>query len=69
MILSTRSSHPQSRSFVLKLQRESHAGQGRLIGRLEHLASGRLFHFTSADELIAHLAACESAPERREGDA
>jgi hypothetical protein len=56
MILKTQTSHPQSLSFVLKLHRDAAPGEGRLIGRLEHVASGKQFTFGSADELLAHLA-------------
>ena len=29
--------------------------QGRIVGRLEHVASGRQFQFTSGEELLACL--------------
>ena len=56
MILKTQASYPQARSFVLKLHRDAAPAEGRLIGRLEHVASGRQFNFNSAEELIACLA-------------
>jgi hypothetical protein len=56
MILKTQSSYPQARSFVLKLHRDAAPAEGRLIGRLEHVASGRQFDFHTAEELIACLA-------------
>jgi hypothetical protein len=56
MILKTQASYPQAQSFVLKLHRDAAPAEGRLIGRLEHVASGRQFNFNSAEELIACLA-------------
>jgi hypothetical protein len=61
MILKTQSSYPQARSFVLKLHRDAAPADGRLIGRLEHVASGRQFTFSSAEELIASLAQAAAA--------
>jgi hypothetical protein len=56
MILKTQSSYPQARSFVLRLHRDAAPAEGRLIGRLEHVASGRQLNFNSAEELIECLA-------------
>jgi len=56
MILKTQASYPQAQSFVLKLHRDAAPAEGRLIGRLEHVASGRQYTFNSAAELIACLA-------------
>ena len=56
MILKTQASYPQSQSYVLKLHRDSSPAEGRLMGRLEHVASGRQFTFNTAEELIACLA-------------
>jgi len=53
--LSTDPTYPQAWTYVLKLHREAAPAEGRIIGRLEHLASGRRLHFTSAAELIACL--------------
>jgi hypothetical protein len=55
MILKTQASYPQAASFVLKLHRDAAPADGRLIGRLEHVASGKQFTFNSAEELIACL--------------
>jgi hypothetical protein len=69
MILKTQASYPQAQSYVLKLHRDSAPAEGRIIGRLEHVASGRQFNFNSAEELIECLAssAAESAaPELRQ---
>ena len=63
MILKTQASYPQTRSFVLKLHRDAAPAQGRLIGRLEHVASGKQLNFNNAEELIACLTACASLTE------
>jgi hypothetical protein len=55
MILKTQATYPQAKSFVLKLHRDAAPAEGRLIGRLEHVASGKHFDFNSAEELIACL--------------
>ena len=56
MILKTQASYPQAQSYVLKLHRDSSPAEGRLMGRLEHVASGKTVTFNTADELIACLA-------------
>ena len=61
MILKTQASYPQAQSFVVKLHRDAAPAEGRLIGRLEHVASGRQFTFNSAEELIACLAKVAAA--------
>jgi hypothetical protein len=55
MILKVHSSYPHSGTYVLKLHCDAAPGQGRFVGRLEHVASGYQSHFNSADELIACL--------------
>jgi hypothetical protein len=55
MILNTHATYPQSQSFVLKLHRDAAPAEGRLIGRLEHVASGKQFTFSTAEELVACL--------------
>ena len=62
MILNTHASYPQTRIYVVKLHADADPQAGRLIGRLEHVASGRQFPFSSADELLACLAqvACQT---------
>ncbi len=47
--------------FVLKLAEDP--GQGRLVGRLEHMVSGRELDFGSAQELLLALQQC--CPPRR----
>jgi len=61
MILKTQATYPQAQSFVLKLHRDAAPAEGRLIGRLEHVASGRQFDFNTAEELIACLAQAVAA--------
>lgn len=58
MILKTQASYPQTRNFVLKLHRDAAPADGQLIGRLEHVATGKQLQFSNAAELIACLAAC-----------
>ena len=56
MTLKPHSSYPQARSYVLTLHHDADPAEGRIIGRLEHVVSGRQFHFTSLEELVACLA-------------
>ena len=55
MILDTQTSYPQAQTYVLKLHRTASPADGRIVGRLEHVASGHQFPFNSIDELIACL--------------
>ena len=55
MILDTQASYPHSQTYVLKLHRTAAPADGRIVGRLEHVASGHQFPFSSVDELIACL--------------
>ena len=55
MVLSPHASYPHERSYVLKLHIDASPRQGRIVGRLEHVASGRQFQFTSGEELLACL--------------
>ena len=66
MILKTQASYPQAQSFVLKLHRDAAPAEGRLIGRLEHVASGRQYTFNSAAELIACVAQGAAAADAAE---
>ena len=59
-----RSPFPGSRAYVIKLRTEAAPGEGRWLGRLEHVASGRQFEFCSADELLRHLAEDVARMER-----
>ena len=55
MILSPNASYPHERSYVLKLHSDASPRHGRIVGRLEHVASGRQFQFASGEELLACL--------------
>ena len=55
MVLSPHASYPHDRSYVLKLHSDASPRQGQIVGRLEHVASGRQFQFTSGEELLACL--------------
>jgi hypothetical protein len=45
-----------ARSYVLKLHRDARPDHAKIIGRLEHMASGRRHDFCSWEELLACLA-------------
>jgi hypothetical protein len=55
MTLSNQVSYPQSHAYVLKLHSDCSAVNGRFVGQLEHVTSGRVLHFHSAQELLACL--------------
>ena len=52
---------PIARAFVVHFARER-GDRRRFIGRVEHLASGRVKHFSSLRELLAFLDAAPDAP-------
>ena len=56
MVLSQRSRYSIARSYVLKLHRDARPDHDKIIGRLEHMDSGRRHDFRSWEELIACLA-------------
>jgi hypothetical protein len=68
MVLSSLARYALDRSYVLTLLCDAWPRQGRIVGRLEHVASGRQFQFTSGEELLAclieaaNLTAQESEP-------
>jgi hypothetical protein len=66
MILSAQSTHPLTRSYVVKLDLDPLAGRGRITGRLSHVVTGQQYRFGSADELIACIVECAAAVERRD---
>jgi hypothetical protein len=51
----TRSALPLERAFVVHLRREALPEEGLLVGRVEHVVSGRSEHFDSLPELLAFL--------------
>ena len=56
MTLQSTSHFPNRRCYVLKLHRDATPATGRLIGRLEHIASGEHVDFANGEELLAWLA-------------
>jgi hypothetical protein len=56
MSLSAQASHPSRRSYVLKLHRDARPASGLVFGRLENIATGHCFVFSSAAELLRCLA-------------
>ncbi|MGH8566049.1 MAG: hypothetical protein ACREXW_18975 [Gammaproteobacteria bacterium] len=52
----TVSTYPSERAFVLQFHREADLGAGRFLGRIEHVASGRVGHFQALEELVAFVA-------------
>jgi hypothetical protein len=55
MILNAQTSYPTTHAYVVKLHRDCDLQTGSMTGRLEHVASGRTFQFSSAQELIECL--------------
>ena len=56
------------RAFVVHFRTNSDVTQGRVAGRVEHVASGQVAHFSSLEELLAFIARVLStvrAPPRR----
>lgn len=61
MVLNAQPSYPHDKTFVLKLHESASPRDGRIVGRLEHVASGHQFLFASAADLVECLskgAAC-----------
>jgi hypothetical protein len=46
----------QSNAFVVRFEPETDAAAGRVLGRIEHVASWQATHFRSVDELLAFVA-------------
>lgn len=57
------------RAFVVYFRTNSAVTQGRVAGRVEHIASGQATHFASLEELLAFidqvLANVRAPPRRR----
>jgi hypothetical protein len=47
---------PHARTFVVQLSSDADPGHGRLVGRVEHVDSGRSTRFASAEEMNAFFA-------------
>ena len=56
MVLNAQTSYPHDKVYVLKLNQNASPGNGRIVGRLEHVSTGHQFHFSSGEELLACLA-------------
>lgn len=60
------------RAFVVHFRTNSEVAQGRMAGRVEHVASGQATHFSSLEELLAFmgrvLATVRAPPRRRARD-
>lgn len=54
--LDTTPSYPHSRVFVLRLHRDADPARGDVVGRVEHVDSGRCERFESLAELARQLA-------------
>ena len=56
-------------AFVVHFRTNSDVTQGRVAGRVEHVASGQATHFASLEELLAFmgrvLATVRAPPRRR----
>jgi hypothetical protein len=55
---------PANRAFVCQLASAADPGRGILVGRVEHVTSGRAAHFRSVEDLISFMGRVLS-PERR----
>ena len=55
---------PYDRAFVVQLGRDADPDGGAIIGRAEHIASGRSLRFGSWDELLAFVADCAAEVSR-----
>ncbi len=55
MVSNSLTSYPHARSWVLKLHSDAAPAEGLIVGRLDHVISGRQFVFHSAEELVACL--------------
>ncbi len=68
MTLNAVPEYPAHRCYLVKLHRSAHPQGGRLIGRLEHIASGDHVEFDSAqalvDWLVSHATSFDVADAR-----
>jgi hypothetical protein len=56
MVSNSLTNFPHAKSYVLKLHSDAAPAEGLIVGRLDHVISGRQFVFHSAEELVACLA-------------
>ena len=47
---------PQNRAFVVQFSAQTDFARSRVLGRVEHIASGTVLHFKSRDELLEFTA-------------
>ena len=47
---------PGQRGFAVQLHAAADVAQGRWMGRVEHVVSGRATHFHTLDEFVAFIA-------------
>jgi hypothetical protein len=46
---------PAQRAFLVQVRADAEVAEGRLTGRVEHVASGQATHFASPEELLAFM--------------
>ncbi|HVY07202.1 MAG TPA: hypothetical protein VHB46_14610 [Burkholderiales bacterium] len=66
MTLNPQPNYPNSRSYVVKVHRDARAAGGEIAGRLENMASGHSFEFSTGEQLLACIAQ-DLSPTTREG--
>ena len=49
------------RDFVIQIRSDADVNAGQFEGRVEHIASGRAAHFTTAEELVKFVAGAIAA--------
>ena len=60
----TKPALPANRAFVVQLHVDAEPARGDFRGRVEHLASYQVIHFSSVEELMAFMARILSAQAR-----
>jgi hypothetical protein len=53
MVQNSLTNYPHARSYVLRLHRDAAPSDGMIMGRLEHVVSGRQYEFHSIEGLAA----------------
>jgi hypothetical protein len=64
-----RASLPVQRAFVVQFRDDTDVAAERLVGRVEHVVSGRATHFSSLEELLTFIGRvlAEQHPEPLQG--
>ena len=57
---------PVRRAFVVQFSAETEVGQGRFVGRVEHIVSGQAMHFQTLEDLLAFFVQLLTAPVSQE---